>query len=148
MRSIMTRYPLGSAIFTPPSFTKSAETPSTLRLLIRSITAGGKVFSIPKIIPTFFVFTKSPKLVILSEVMLRKAKHHAVEGPLRFSCPMQLGRRPNQPKYFTAILTHQGQSCRYDLPKRPTNAAHLWHEAWMRISHSRPDTYPTRPRPA
>src|SRR5229473_4394079 len=53
--SMITRYPLGSAIFTPPSFTNSACTPSTFMLLMRSTRADGKVFSIPKIIPIFFI---------------------------------------------------------------------------------------------
>src|SRR5439155_3259347 len=54
MRSMITRYPLGSAIFTPPAFRNSAFTPSTFMPLMRSTTAGGKAFSIPKMIPIFF----------------------------------------------------------------------------------------------
>src|SRR5215467_12411903 len=53
MRSMITRYPLGSAIFTPPSFTNSAVTPGTFMLLIFSTTAGGNVFSMPKMMPIF-----------------------------------------------------------------------------------------------
>src|SRR5271169_242288 len=55
IRSTITRYALGSAIFTPPSFTNSAVTPSTFILLTLSTKAGGKVFSIPNKIPIFFM---------------------------------------------------------------------------------------------
>src|SRR2546425_13345651 len=58
IRSMITRYPLGAAILTPPSFTNSAVTSSTFMLLIRSTSAGGNVFSMPKMIPIFFVTTK------------------------------------------------------------------------------------------
>src|SRR2546430_13257148 len=117
MRSMMTRYPLGSAIFTPPSFTKSAETSSTFRLLIRSTNAGGNVFSIPKITPIFFVLTKPHFLTVFkichperSAASLRES--HAIEGPLQSVLPFAGSpHTPNQPKYFTAILSHHGQSC-------------------------------------
>ena len=57
MRSIMTRYAPASAIFTPPSLTNSAVTFSTFKPLIFSTSAGGKVFSMPKMIPIFFTVT-------------------------------------------------------------------------------------------
>src|SRR5271155_31781 len=54
MRSTITRYPLGTAIFTPPSFTSSAVTPGTFMELMRSTSAGGKVRSMPYRMPIFF----------------------------------------------------------------------------------------------
>ena len=53
MRSTITRYPLGSAILTPPMLTNSAVTPGILRPLIASTSAPGNVFSMPKMMPTF-----------------------------------------------------------------------------------------------
>src|ERR1700693_913142 len=65
IRSMITRYPLGSAIFTPPSLTNSADTPSIFMLLIFSTTAGGKVFSMPNKIPIFFM-TIAPVQTLLA----------------------------------------------------------------------------------
>src|SRR5579872_4570707 len=76
IRSMITRYPLGSAILTPPSFTNSAVTPSTFMLLIFSTTAGGKVFSMPNKIPIFFI-RNSPlnkHTVIPSEVTVSQSE--------------------------------------------------------------------------
>src|SRR5579872_3078762 len=70
IRSMITRYPLGSAIFTPPSFTNSADTPSTFVLLIFSTTAGGKVFSMPNKIPIFFI------TALLYRRCLQRLTHH------------------------------------------------------------------------
>src|SRR5579872_3420887 len=70
IRSMITRYPLGSAIFTPPSFTNSAVTPSTFILLIFSTTAGGKVFSMPNKSPIFFI------TALLYKRCLQRLTHH------------------------------------------------------------------------
>src|SRR5580693_1516925 len=65
IRSTITWYALGSAIFTPPSFTNSAVTPSTFIPLTLSTKAGGKVFSMPNKIPIFFMI-KSPVQTLLA----------------------------------------------------------------------------------
>src|SRR5437867_2802831 len=154
MRSMMTRYPLGSAIFTPPSFTKSAETSSTFRLLIRSTNAGGNVFSIPNITPIFFVLTKPHFLTVFkichperSAASLREAATQS-KDPFNLSCPSQ--DRP-APQISRSILPPSSPTtanhARYDLPKHPASAAQPSHEAYSTISHSHPGTCPTHPRP-
>jgi len=55
MRSMMTSYPLGAAIWMPPILTNSAVTPGTFMELMRSTTAGGNVFSLPKRMPIVFM---------------------------------------------------------------------------------------------
>src|SRR6266567_418948 len=47
MRSMMTPYPEGTAIFTPPVLRCSAATPATSMALMRSTNAGGNDSSIP-----------------------------------------------------------------------------------------------------
>src|SRR5882757_8620510 len=59
---MITAYFFGSSIRMPPIFTNSASTPSTFMELIFSTSAGGNVFSIPKMIPIFFA-TVSPQFV-------------------------------------------------------------------------------------
>src|SRR5437016_5507671 len=115
IRSIMTRYPLGSAIFTPPTFTNSAVTPSAFILLIFSTTAGGNVFSIPKIIPIFFVFTN------------HSCVHSKTHSPQN-TFPPSAATRANH--------------ARCGPPKHPTNAEFLLPASPAPISHSGPDTYP------
>src|SRR5579883_1060648 len=60
MRSMITSYCLGSSIRIPPILTNSARTPSTPMELIFSTTAGGNVFSIPKMIPILFMANSCP----------------------------------------------------------------------------------------
>ena len=71
MRSTITRYPLGSAIFTPPSLTASAVTAATFMPLILSTSAGGKVVSMPKMIPIFFI--RSPVLKVAAKLQIPRA---------------------------------------------------------------------------
>src|SRR5579883_3006009 len=60
MRSMITSYCLGSSIRIPPILTNSDRTPSTRMELIFSTTAGGNVFSIPKMIPILFMANSCP----------------------------------------------------------------------------------------
>src|SRR5215467_9065149 len=62
MRSMMTAYFFGSSMRMPPICTNSASTSGTFIELIFSTTAGGKVFSMPKMIPIFFMIDYLPQL--------------------------------------------------------------------------------------
>src|SRR5580700_413712 len=97
IRSMMTSYFFGSSMRMPPIFTNSAVTPSTFIELIFSTTAGGKVFSMPNKIPIFFITHSVETLLATSSVHGRKRRS-------------KLRLYENQ-KYFTAILSHSGQSC-------------------------------------
>src|SRR5207245_8419559 len=109
-------------IFTPPNFTNSALTPDTLRPLIRSTTAGGKVFSIPKMIPIFLSMT---------ELLVLAVTHR----DLRTENYPLITRSTSPPS--SATKANRG---RCDRPTHPANGECPWYRECATSSHSHPCT--------
>src|SRR5882672_768280 len=63
MRSMMTSYPLGAAIWMPPILTNSAVTSGTFMELMYWTTADGNVFSLPNRMPIFFMMPSTVKIL-------------------------------------------------------------------------------------
>src|SRR5579864_6902877 len=169
IRSMITRYPLGSAISTPPSFTNSAVTPSTFMLLIFSTTAGGKVFSMPNKIPIFFIRnsplnkhtailsevtfsqseavtkSKDPCASSSSDIAPRRSPH---PGPVVAPTKDLANGQPSPAKNISPPFspTTANRVSNYP-PKHPANEELPSDAAWPTFSHSDPDTYPSLPMP-